>query len=348
MSLTGKHLLSCSQLDRETLDRLYQLADILRPVARGRKVCRVLEGAVLGSLFFEPSTRTRLSFDSAFMRLGGSVSNTTDASILSISKGESIADTSRVISGYFDILVMRHPDEQAVHQLASATHIPVINGGNGAGEHPTQALLDMYTLRNEFDRIGKSIDGSSLALVGDLRFGRTVHSLLQLLSLHESLTIHCLSPAQLPMPKVLLDRASDCGHRIVETHDPKVGLKDVDLVYATRIQKERFAGGERPMEYGDDFRIDSAMVNLLCKPDVVIMHPLPRDSSEGANDLSTDLNKDTRLAMFRQTDAGIPTRMALFVSILGVEDRIRSSLRDANWYRPTYIGPDDAPFYSVE
>ncbi|MCW5220734.1 aspartate carbamoyltransferase [Verminephrobacter aporrectodeae subsp. tuberculatae] len=348
MSLTGKHILSCDLFDRDMLEELFLLADLLQPVARGHRVCRVLEGAVLGSLFFEASTRTRLSFDSAFLRLGGAVSDTTGVTVTSITKGESLADTSRVVSGYFDVLVVRHPDEQAVHEIASATHVPVLNGGNGGGEHPTQALLDLYTLRSEFARMGKSLKGSRIALIGDLRHGRTVHSLLRLLSLYEGLSIVCVSPPSLPMPRELLDRAARRGHRIEETDNAPVGLKDADVVYATRIQKERFTSTETAFDYSADFRVDGALVNGVCKPEVVIMHPLPRDSTAGANDLSNDLDQDVRLAIFRQTDAGIPTRMALFASVLGVAHQVGSSLRDADWYRPKYIGPNDAPFYSLQ
>ncbi|MBR7836718.1 aspartate carbamoyltransferase [Actinospica durhamensis] len=342
-SLTGQHILSSDQFDRPTLEQLFALADLLRPVARGEQVTRVLEGAVMGSLFFEASTRTRLSCDAAFMRLGGSVSHSTGVAITSISKGESLADTSRVVSGYCDIVVMRHPDEQAVHEFAAATHIPVVNGGNGAGEHPTQALLDLYALSREFARLGKTIDGARIALVGDLKHGRTVHSLVRLLSLFRELTIVCVSPPELTMPAGLLELAAGRGHRVEQTDAPREGLAGADLIYATRLQTERFAGTVAP--YSDDFRIDAALLAATALPDAVVMHPLPRDSRPGANDLSTDLNRDPRLAIFRQTDAGIPVRMALFASVLGVGEQIPASLRPATWYRPEYIGPDDAPFY---
>ena len=347
MSLEGKHILSCEMFDRETLVSLFGLADVLRPVAYGRKTCRILEGAVMGSLFFEPSTRTRLSFDSAFMKLGGAVSNTIGVGATSISKGESLADTSRVISGYYDVLVVRHPDEQAVYKIAGATNIPTINGGNGAGEHPTQALLDLYTLTREFTRTGKPIDGSRIVLAGDLRYGRTVHSLMRLLSLYNAIDLICVSPAALPMPSDLLDMMDSRGHRVRQVNKMADALEGADAVYATRIQKERFEVTDDGMDYSTDLRIDSAIVNQFCRPDVVIMHPLPRDSTDGANDLSVDLNRDSRLAIFRQTDAGIPTRMALFASVLGVGDKIGTSMKTAEWYRPAYIGRDDAEFYDT-
>jgi aspartate carbamoyltransferase catalytic subunit len=152
-----------------------QVAGVMEPVARRHKVTRVLEGAVLANLFFEPSTRTRVSFGAAFCRLGGSVCDTTGFTFSSMAKGESIADTSRVVSGYVDAIVVRHPEQGSVAKFAAATHIPVINGGDGPGEHPTQALLDLYTIHKEFARLGKKLDGAHVALVGDLRHGRTVH-----------------------------------------------------------------------------------------------------------------------------------------------------------------------------
>ncbi|MEU2246314.1 aspartate carbamoyltransferase [Streptomyces sp. NPDC019224] len=343
MSLTGKHVLSSELFDRDELERLFSLADLLVPVARGRKVARVLEGAVMASLFFEASTRTRLSCESAFLRLGGGVLSCTNAELMSISKGESYADTSRVVSGYCDLMVVRHPDDDAVHEFMAATNVPVINGGNGAGEHPTQALLDMFTLHREFGRDGRGLDGRRVALVGDLRYGRTVHSLINLISLYEDLTIVCVAPAHLGMPVALLERAEMRGHRIELSESPEIALKDADVVYATRLQTERFGGG--PVSYGEEFRIDKSLVSRVCRADTVIMHPLPRDSRAGSNDLAMDLNSDSRLAIFRQTDSGIPVRMALFASVLGVAEQIPDALRPATWYRPEYTGPDDAPFY---
>jgi aspartate carbamoyltransferase catalytic subunit len=343
-TLTGRHVLSSDVFDLDVLDDLFALANLLTPVARGEQVTRVLEGAVMGSIFFEPSTRTRLSCDSAFLRLGGSVSTTVGAEVSSIVKGESLADTSRVVSGYCDVLVVRHPSEEAVLEIAAATNVPVINGGNGTGEHPTQALLDLYTLRRELARLGKPVDGSRIALVGDLRHGRTVHSFVRLLSLHRDLTIACVAPAGLEMPAEALELAAARGHRVERSDDPTVGLRGADVVYATRLQAERIAGGAPA--YSEAFRIDSALIDRLCAPDVVIMHPLPRDSRDGANDLSNDLNGDPRLAIFRQTDAGIPTRMALFASVLGVADQVEASLRPTSWYRPVWTRPDDAAFYA--
>src|SRR5438105_2540350 len=169
-----RHLLSVDQFSRESAEDLFRLADVMLPIARRRKVTRVLEGAVLANLFFEASTRTRVSFGAAFCRLGGSVCDTTGFTFSSMAKGESIHDTSRVIAGYADAIVVRHPEQGSVEEFARATNVPVINGGDGPGEHPSQALLDLYTIQREYSRLGKLIDGSHVAMVGDLKYGRTV------------------------------------------------------------------------------------------------------------------------------------------------------------------------------
>ena len=334
------HLLSIDQFDRESVEELLRIARQMEPIARRRKVTRVLEGAVLGNLFFEPSTRTRVSFGAAFCRLGGSVCDTTGFTFSSMAKGESIEDTSRVISGYVDAIVVRHPEAGSVARFASATHVPVINGGDGPGEHPTQALLDLYTIQLEFERLGKRIDGAHVAMVGDLRHGRTVHSLIRLLSLYRNLRLSFVAPASLEMPPELVTLARERGHRVTEATTLKEGIRKPDVLYATRIQKERMAG-EGLETYPANFRVDRETVNKLCATDTVVMHPLPRDSTPGANDLANDLDRDPRLAIFRQTDAGIPVRMAVFAVLLGVDHLVAGSLRDAKWISPARLGPRD-------
>jgi aspartate carbamoyltransferase catalytic subunit len=340
------HLLSVEQFDRESADDLLRVAEAMEPVARRQKVTRVLEGAVLGNLFFEPSTRTRVSFAAAFCRLGGSVCDTTGFTFSSMAKGESIRDTSRVMSGYVDALVVRHPQQGSVAEFARATHVPVINGGDGAGEHPTQALLDLYTIKQEFARIGKKVDGAHVAMVGDLKHGRTVHSLIRLLSLYRGLTFTLIAPPSLEMPPALAEAAEAAGHRVRQRSSLREGLKKVDVLYATRIQKERMSG-EALEAYPVDFRIDRACVKTLCGKDTIVMHPLPRDATPGANDLATDLDDDPRLAIFRQTDNGIAVRMAVFAVLLGVEGQVTRSLRDATWISPARIGPQDAAFHRL-
>lgn len=338
---TARHLLSVSQFTREAVESLFALADVMQPIARRRKVTRVLEGAVLGNLFFEASTRTRVSFGAAFCRLGGSVCDTTGFTFSSMAKGESIYDTSRVISGYVDALVIRHPDQGSVAEFAKATNIPIINGGDGPGEHPSQALLDLYTMQREFSRIGKLLDGAHVVLAGDLKYGRTVHSLLKLLALYRGLKITLVSPRSLEMPAEIVDRAARAGHVVVQSNVLRTAVIGADVLYATRIQKERFTD-ESVDGYDQGFEVNRAIVDATGQPDTVVMHPLPRDSRPGAFDLSVDLNPDPRLAIFRQTDNGVPIRMALFAQMLGVDGLVHRSMRDATWRSPAHIGPDDA------
>ncbi|GAB7536187.1 aspartate carbamoyltransferase [Burkholderia sp. 22PA0099] len=340
-------LLSVDQFSRDSVEALFRVADVMQPIARRRKISRVLEGAVLGNLFFEASTRTRVSFGAAFCRLGGSVCDTTGFTFSSMAKGESIHDTSRVMAGYVDALVIRHPEQGSVAEFARAINLPVINGGDGPGEHPSQALLDLYTIQREFSRLGKIVDGSHIAFVGDLKYGRTVHSLVKLLALYRGIRFTLVAPPTLDMPRYIVEQISKNGHVIEETADLATGLAGADVVYATRIQKERFTD-ESFEGYTPDFQINQALMDAVCKPDTLIMHPLPRDSRPGANDLSTDLNRDPRLAIFRQTDNGIPVRMAIFAVLLGVDHLVQHSMRDATWRAPVHLGPEDAVFHGID
>ena len=257
-----------------------------------------------------------------------------------MAKGESIYDTSRVISGYVDVMVVRHPEQGSVAEFAQATNIPVVNGGDGPGEHPSQALLDLYTLLTEFSRLGKKLEGAHIAMVGDLKYGRTVHSLLKLLALYRGLKISLIAPPGLEMPASIIDQATCQGNVIEPQQSLAAGLLGADVIYATRVQKERFVD-EVQEGYSADFQVNRAIIDTYCKADTIVMHPLPRDSRAGANDLSVDLNHDPRLAIFRQTDNGIPIRMAIFSVLLGVEGLVEQSLRPVSWRPPARIGPDD-------
>ncbi|QDQ86571.1 aspartate carbamoyltransferase [Alcaligenaceae bacterium SJ-26] len=340
-------LLSVDQFSRDSVEALFQVADIMQPIARRQKISRVLEGAVLGNLFFEASTRTRVSFGAAFCRLGGSVCDTTGFTFSSMAKGESIYDTSRVMAGYVDALVVRHPEQGSVAEFARATNIPVINAGDGPGEHPSQALLDLYTIQREFSRLGKLVDGAHIALVGDLKYGRTVHSLSKLLALYKGIKLTLVAPPGLEMPSYVIERLGKHDMVIEQTDDLEKGLAGADVVYATRIQKERFQN-ESFEGYRPDFQINKALIDSACGADTMIMHPLPRDGRPDANDLSTDLNLDPRLAIFRQTDNGIPVRMAIFATLMGVDGQVQRSMRDATWRRPAMVGPDDAVFHGID
>lgn len=338
MLYKGSHILSIDQFRLADLHTLFEVTRRMEPYASRRRVTRVLEGAILGNLFFEPSTRSRISFGAAFNRLGGSVRDTTGFQFSSMAKGESLHDTSRVVSGYVDIIVMRHPTIGSVREFASATHIPVINGGDGAGEHPTQALLDLYTISRELKRDLSQLSGLKIALVGDLKYGRTVHSLIKLLSLLGSVQFNLVAPLELQLPADLVKEAREQGHRVRATTDLHDGISDVDVIYITRIQQERFTSEAEAAKFQGSYSITAAVYERTCKPGTVLMHPLPRDSRVGAMELHDDLNSNPQLAIFRQADNGIPVRMALFALVLGVESKIEETQREAGWYVPPRIG----------
>lgn len=332
MHFPGAHILSVNQFDRSDVERIFEVADSMVPYAHRERMTKVLDGAILGNMFFEPSTRTRLSFGCAFNLLGGEVRETTDVKTSSISKGESLYDTARVISGYNDIIVMRHPQADSVAEFARASRVPVINAGDGSNEHPSQALLDLYTIRKELGSHGQAIEGMRIAMIGDLKHGRTVHSLSQLIQLYPSITFTLISPAELRMPAEIVEILRSNGHAVIETEAMEQGLVGNDTVYLTRIQEERFTTKMEADIYRGRFRLNEATYTRYCQPKTVIMHPLPRDSREDANELDNDLNQHPNLAIFRQTDNGVLVRMALFALTLGVWGQIEKTSREVNWY----------------
>ncbi len=332
MKFVGEHILSVSQFARSDIDRLFAVAEKMIPYANRKKVTRVLEGAILGNMFFEASTRTRVSFGCAWNLLGGEVRETTEIKASSLSKGESFYDTARVLSGYSDIIVMRHGQEGSVGEFAGASRVPVINAGDGANEHPSQALLDLYTIRQEMLSRRKKVDGLRIALIGDLRFGRAVHSLCELLSLYEHIQFTLISPKDLSLPKKYLALIKERGHQIEESEDLHAGIAKSDIIYMTRTQEERFASQDEANKYRGLLRLNQSIYTEFCEPNTVIMHPLPRDSRGEAQELDEDLNENPNLAIFRQTDNGVVVRMALFALILDVAEQIEVSSRDVNWY----------------
>ncbi|HET8711654.1 MAG TPA: aspartate carbamoyltransferase, partial [Spongiibacteraceae bacterium] len=314
-------------------EKLFAVADRMEPYAHRRRMTKVLDGAILGSMFFEPSTRTRVSFGCAFNLLGGEVRETTGFESTSLQKGESLQDTARVLSGYSDVIVMRHPQSGSVAEFAQMSRVPVINGGDGTNEHPSQALLDLYTIKKEIEHQGGAgIDNISIGMIGDLKYGRTVHSLCKLLSLFSNITVTLISPKELRMPENIVEQLRAAGHRVVESDNMEQSLAHADIVYATRIQEERFANAEEAMLYRGRYRLNQAVYTQYCKPNTVIMHPLPRDSRAEANELDIDLNDNPNLAIFRQADNGVLVRMALFALILDVADQVDKYARDVNWY----------------
>ncbi|RUO57815.1 aspartate carbamoyltransferase [Pseudidiomarina insulisalsae] len=331
MNFTGANILSVEQFHRDSIEQIFEVADRMLPYARRQKRTRVLDGAILGNLFFEPSTRTRVSFGTAFNLLGGEVRETTGMESSALAKGESLYDTARVLSSYSDVIAMRHPKSGSVAEFAQGSRVPVINGGDGANEHPTQALLDLYTIKKELAYHGHSVDGMHICMMGDLKFGRTVHSLSRLLALYDNIRFTLISPRELMMPDSVLAVIEKAGHEVTVT-DQVSGSSDADIVYQTRIQQERFTSPAEADQYRGKFRLNSEIYTRHYKPNTVIMHPLPRDSRAEANELDNDLNQHPNLAIFRQADNGVLIRMALFALTLGVADQVEKYECEVNWY----------------
>ncbi len=331
MQFIGKHILSSHQFDHGALNLLFSVADSMKPYAQRQKLTRVLEGAVLSNMFFEPSTRTRVSFGSAFNLLGGAVQETSSISS-AITKGESLEDTARIISGYSDVICIRHNKSGSAKEFADCSQVPVINGGDGENEHPTQALLDLYTIKRERENKGQGIDGLRIAMVGDLKNGRTVHSLCNLLSLYKNIQINLVSPPQLQLPQKNLDRLATANHNIKITEGLAKGISHVDILYSTRVQTERFESVKEADIYRGKLRINQQVYDQYCEPGTVIMHPLPRDSNDIANELDTDLDNNPNLAIFRQAQNGLLIRMGLFALVLGVEEQLQQYEGKVNWY----------------
>ncbi len=332
MKFAGAHIVSIEQFQREDILQVFAVADRMEPYAQRQKLTKVLDGAILGSMFFEPSTRTRVSFGCAFNLLGGEVRETTGFEHTAIAKGESLYDTARVISGYSDAIVMRHPQEGSVAEFAAASRVPVINGGDGANEHPSQALLDLYTIQKELKATGRNLDGLRIALIGDLRHGRTVHSLCKLLGLFHNISLVLISPKELQMPGAIVEKLRVAGHSVVESDRMEQSIANVDIAYSTRIQEERFSSREDASIYRGQYRLNQALYTRFCEPNTVIMHPLPRDSRQEANELDNDLNENPNLAIFRQTDNGVLVRMALFALIFDVVELVDKYATEVHWH----------------
>jgi aspartate carbamoyltransferase catalytic subunit len=309
MEFKGSDIISVKPFERVDLERVFKVAEALEPVAKGEKETDVLRNKLLANLFFEASTRTRLSFGAAFRRLGGRVETTVGVQFSSISKGETLEDTMRVIDGYVDAMVLRHPEIGSARRAAKVANNPVINGGDGPGEHPTQALLDLYTIRKE----RHDIDGRCVAFVGDLRYGRTVHSLTELLTRFEDVKILLVSPESLRLPPKKVLSLRERGVPVEEGISLEDAVRQADVLYVTRIQRERFDDPAEATRMVGSYVVDRRVLDGA-KPDVTILHPLPR-----YGDLAEDVDDHPGAAYFRQAHNGVPLRMALFALIFGVE-----------------------------
>jgi len=331
MDFSGNHILSIDQFDRSDIEKLFAVADKLEPFASKEKITRVLEGAILGNMFFEPSTRTRISFGASFNLLGGNVREITEVGSSSLAKGESLADTAQVLSGYSDIIVLRHPENGSVQKFADASRVPVINAGDGSNEHPSQALLDLYTIEKELSLNNKNLDNLRIALVGDLKYGRAVHSLCKILSKFSNVNMNLVSPGELRLPEDLLNQLNEAGVSVIQTENLEEGISGVDIIYVTRVQEERFKNKEDANKYRGLLSLNQSIYTTNCEPNTVIMHPLPRDSRSDANELDRDLYENPNLAIFRQADNGVVIRMAIFALVLGVENKIPETAKSVNW-----------------
>lgn len=302
----GMDILNGYQFTNHQLNHIMNTAaDYERRVKAG-EVIRDLEGMVVASLFFEPSTRTRLSFEAAINRTGAKCVSMADAKASSTAKGETLEDTIRTVDGYVDCIVMRHPEKGAAVRAADMAVSPVINGGDGAGQHPTQALLDIYTMRKEKGHIG----GQTITFLGDLKYGRTVHSLGYFMQQLGNKMIFA-SPEELKMPEEITQDLLGRGAQITETTDVKAALAESDFVYVTRVQRERFADEESYNRCKGSYVVDNAMIKAA-KPGITIMHPLPR-----VDEIALEVDGYEGAAYFRQAHNGMYLRMALLGLLTG-------------------------------
>jgi len=308
MSFKGTDIVSIRDLEKDQILEILDLAERMIPYAKGDVFTKVLEGRLLANLFFEPSTRTRLSFESAMQRLGGKVLDIGHISTTSIVKGETLADTVRMFEYYADVIVLRHPHEGASRLAAHFSSRPVINAGDGAGQHPTQTLLDLFTIRR--DKHG--FDGLRAAIIGDLKYGRTVHSLAEALAMF-GVELTFVAPEQLQMPKETINEVRNRGIEPEISYDLAEVIPRVDVLYVTRIQKERFPDPEEYIKVAGSYRVDNALLREA-KKDMIIMHPLPR-----VDEIAPEVDYTPHAKYFDQAFNGLPIRMAILLLLLGGE-----------------------------
>jgi aspartate carbamoyltransferase len=304
----GKDIISVKQFGRDDLEYVFGVAHEMRGMVERIGTFDLLKGKILANLFYEPSTRTSSSFTAAMERLGGSVIPINEVRYSSVSKGESLPDTVRTLECYADVIVLRHPETGSAAIAARAARKPVINAGDGVGEHPTQALLDTFTIFEELS--AGSVDGMTVTMLGDLKYGRTVHSLARLLSLYK-VKINYVSPEILRMPREVMEEVGAKGIGQAEFNSLEQVLPETDVLYVTRVQKERF---EDPAEYEKvkgAYVIDPQIMKTA-KQNMIVMHPLPR-----VGEISVDFDEDPRAAYFRQMEYGLYVRMALLAMVLG-------------------------------
>ncbi|MGB9915095.1 MAG: aspartate carbamoyltransferase [Candidatus Bathyarchaeales archaeon] len=303
MEFKGRDIVSIKDFSREEINYILNISQSMEPLAS--KGSDMLKGKILATLFFEPSTRTRLSFETAMLKLGGAVIGFAEAEVASVRKGENLADTIRTVENYADVIALRHPLDGAAKLAAEFSKVPVLNAGSGSEEHPTQALMDLYTIQKEKGKI----DGLKIALVGDLRYGRTVHSLAYALSLYD-IKLYLTSPESLKMRKEVI-HAVEKKISVVEGTDLEEVIPQIDVLYVTRIQKERFPDAAEYAKVKGTYKIDLKLLKNA-KKDLIILHPLPR-----VNEIAAEVDATPQARYFQQVWNGLVVRMALLALVLG-------------------------------
>jgi len=306
MNFQGKDIISIKDFSKKEIDYILRYGKKMLPYAKGEKFKEILKGKVLSNLFFEPSTRTRLSFESSMNRLGGKVIGFANPSATSQKKGESLADTIRMADSYSDVIVIRHHQEGAARLAAEFAEVPVINAGDGAGHHPTQCFLDLFTIFTE----KKKIENNKVVLLGDLKYGRTVHSLAYALSLY-GVELTFVSPKVLKMPKEVINECKELGVEPTQTFNLEKAIKDADVLYVTRIQKERFPDAEEYNKVVGAYKVDNELLENA-KQKLIVMHPLPR-----VTEIAPEVDKTPHAVYFKQAFNGVPIRMALLTLVSG-------------------------------
>ena len=305
-SFRGMDVVSIRDFSREQIEHVLKVAEKMVPIAKGEEKSSLLEGKILGSLFYEPSTRTRLSFEAAMARLGGRTLGFDEPKGSSVAKGETLADTIRMVDSYSDVIVLRHPQEGAARLAAHFADKPVLNAGDGAGQHPTQTMLDLFTIK----KLKSKIEGNHVAILGDLKYGRTVHSLSEALSMFGA-ELTFVAPPTLQMPKEHLKRIEGMGTKPKISSSLEDAIKDADVLYVTRIQKERFPDPAEYQKVAGLYKVDMNMLRNA-KKDLIIMHPLPR-----VTEIDPEVDQTEHAKYFEQAFNGVPVRMALLSLVLG-------------------------------
>ncbi len=306
MNFTGRDILSTEELSREEVLEILRVTARMEKITKTKRISGLLADRLVAVIFLEPSTRTRLSFETAIARLGARCVTVADPKSSSAAKGESLEDTARTVEGYVDCIVIRQPQTGGAKLVADAVGIPVINGGDGSGQHPTQALLDLYTIQKEKGKL----EGLKVAMVGDLKYGRTVHSLSYALAPFGPSYVYC-SPAELAMPEKVSADMKARGVPVTETRDIREALAAADIVYMTRVQRERFEDQTQYERLKGSYILNRALIEKA-KPGLTVMHPLPR-----VDEISTDVDSLPGAAYFRQAHNGVYLRMALLAMVLG-------------------------------